>query len=48
MHPRLSLTLVAGALLAVFAVGCEKAKPGEPVTFDTVCDSKYDPPWKRA
>jgi hypothetical protein len=40
---RLTPGLVAAPLLAALAVGCEKPKPGEPVTFDTVCDAKYDP-----
>lgn len=42
-HPRPALAFVAAALLAALGIGCEQPKPGEPVTFDTLCDSKYDP-----
>jgi len=42
-HLRLLPSVFAAALLVALCVGCEPPKPGEPVTFDTVCDAKYDP-----
>lgn len=42
-HSRFTLGLVAAALLVALGIGCEPPKPGEPVTFDTICDSKYNP-----
>ncbi|HZX00625.1 MAG TPA: hypothetical protein VFF45_00110 [Bacilli bacterium] len=37
--------LIALAAVAAVAAGCskEKPKPGEPVTFETFCDPKFDP-----
>ncbi|MDC0744715.1 hypothetical protein [Polyangium mundeleinium] len=40
---RLPVGLAAAALLATLGLGCEKPKPGTPVTFENVCSAEFDP-----